>query len=201
VTPTVGSLKSRCAGRLAYLVRWPIARALLAMSWKKVSHGIIIADFTIDGTDSPLGARVEEALDMLERVDPRRARIVSRELSVIAVSVAEGPAFWPHAIACVMPSHYVQAEGVDGLAIAIVHEATHARLWRRGFRYEPEIRGRIERACVREEIRFARRLPDPAEILARLEGSLQKRWWTSEALQARRRRELDRHAELNRDGS
>ena len=57
----------------------------------------------------------------------------------------------------------------EKLACTLVHEAQHARLFRLGFGYQPEIRGRIERLCFRAERNFARALPDQSELVTRAE--------------------------------
>ena len=67
----------------------------------------------------------------------------------------------------------------------IVHEATHARLWRAGYRYDEANRGRIERICVRAETTFASRIPDSAVAIARTEQLLESQWWTREEHQRR----------------
>lgn len=52
----------------------------------------------------------------------------------------------------------------EDIASAIVHEATHARLWRYGFRYPEEMRSRIEAVCFRRERAFATKLPNGEKI-------------------------------------
>ena len=70
--------------------------------------------------------------------------------------------FNPRLWACMLDERFVQADTTDAplLAAVIVHEATHARLWRYGFGYNEEQRERIEAICLRRELAFARRLPD-----------------------------------------
>lgn len=51
------------------------------------------------------------------------------------------------------------------LATTIVHEAAHARLWKRGIGYEETQRVAIERYCMEQEIAFAKRLPDGQHII------------------------------------
>lgn len=66
--------------------------------------------------------------------------------------------------ACVLDERYVAGASLEHLAATIVHETTHARLARCGFKYEEGRRSRIEVVCVRRELDFAARLPDSAEL-------------------------------------
>lgn len=78
----------------------------------------------------------------------------------------------------------------ERIAAALVHEATHARLWQGGFRYRPADRERIERVCTTAELRFARQLRDPARMVAAIEAALQEPWWTEEQVAQRLERDL-----------
>ena len=51
------------------------------------------------------------------------------------------------------------------LACTLVHEATHAYLWRLGFEYPEAQRVRIERICMRSERVFLQRVPGEAPLL------------------------------------
>jgi hypothetical protein len=59
------------------------------------------------------------------------------------------------------------------LASSLLHEATHARLERLGFRYHPELRQRLEAICTRAEVAFAEVLPDGGTMLEELAATLQ----------------------------
>jgi hypothetical protein len=51
------------------------------------------------------------------------------------------------------------------LACTLVHEATHAYLWRLGFRYPEDQRAQTERICKRSERVFLQRVPGEARLL------------------------------------
>lgn len=76
--------------------------------------------------------------------------------------------------ACELDPRFVLDETVtiDRVAGVIVHEATHARIGRCGIPYSKALRGRIEVVCHREEIAFARRLPDGALIRHQAEQAI-----------------------------
>lgn len=124
-----------------------------------------------------------------ERLPGAHARIRSG-LRRIVVLPAGGPEFWEYPRAMVISHSYVDAAPVEYLAMVILHECTHARLWDLGFPYHPGVRPRIERICVNAGLRLAATLP-AAEVLSNFAlASLEDPWWTKAKLAARRRREL-----------
>jgi len=161
---------------------------LVALSRRERHGGILLVDLTDTRRDGSPLEHIREAMDLISSVDQRRFRILQRELSKILITWGDGPSFWPFSTACVLPKEYVEKEGTAGLASTIIHEVTHARLWRKGFRYDQEIRRRIESACVREQIRFALRLPEGPQIVSRLEAAFEKEWWSDEQIRDRNAR-------------
>ena len=73
--------------------------------------------------------------------------------------------------ACEMDERWVTDEAVslELLAAVIVHEATHARLERLGFKYVEDRRRRIEDICIRRELAFVAHLPDGEAARASIE--------------------------------
>jgi hypothetical protein len=59
-----------------------------------------------------------------------------------------------------LDTRFVRECSSELIAAAIVHEATHARLWRCGLSYEAALRPRMERLCISQELVFASKLPD-----------------------------------------
>jgi hypothetical protein len=84
------------------------------------------------------------------------------------------------------------------VALAIVHESTHARLDRLKIPYTEDIRERVERVCIKSEIAFAKRLPDAQKFIEIAESRLQipKSYWKNEQFQ---QRDLDKLAELRKE--
>jgi hypothetical protein len=109
-------------------------------------------------------SRVEEALLLIKRYDPIRYNRLLRDLERVWVlllpSSIGGFDYKIHA--CKIDSRYCLAATTtpELIAAVVVHEATHARLWRRGIRYEEALRPRVEAACLRREIAFAAKLPN-----------------------------------------
>jgi len=75
------------------------------------------------------------------------------------------------------------------IAATIVHEATHARLWGRGIRYEEARRPRIEEICLRREVAFAAKLPNGTDVRDQAERTLalcaSGAYWTNAAFSER----------------
>jgi hypothetical protein len=138
--------------------------------------------------------RVEEALRLIATHDRPRYDRLRRDLDRIWVRLLTyGCAqFSPTWRACLIDERFVLAETTDTpmIAAAIVHEATHARLWHRGIGYEEDRRQRVEAICMRRELAFARRLPDGESVRAWAEAALtiSPTQWTDTAFQER---ELD----------
>jgi hypothetical protein len=129
------------------------------------------------GEQSTVFSKVGAALERIETHDPRRLARIRRCVQHLYVSGTGSPylARWVHPFSmCMLTVDWVlRAETRPaGIACAIVHEATHARLWR--FGYQESIRHRIERICYKEEEAFARRLPDAADLADRAQAAQQR---------------------------
>lgn len=132
----------------------------LWLSKSRVTDGLWIGSAQSDS--EPALQRVEAALGLIDRCAPLHYRRVKNSLSRIWVTlVPHGAGCYLHSLnACLLDERVVTSEKttLEWIASAIVHEATHARLEKRGIRYEEAIRHRIERICARRELDFARHL-------------------------------------------
>ncbi|MGD0151826.1 MAG: hypothetical protein ABSB77_24875 [Xanthobacteraceae bacterium] len=141
----------------------------------------------------PILQRIEEALRLIKRYDRIRYDRLLRDLRrVWVLLLPSSVAIFEYRIyTCEIDSRYCLAETTtpELLASAIVHEATHARLWRRGIRYEEAQRPRIEEICVRREIAFAAKLPNGEDARDQAERTLalcaSGEYWTSAAFRER----------------
>jgi hypothetical protein len=104
--------------------------------------------------------RIVEAVDLVQEVDTRRFQWIWSGMSRFYVSSELLAQYWSHESTCILNASRVLSGGRADIAATIVHEATHARLCRAGVFGWPDIRQRLELICVREEIRFFRRLGD-----------------------------------------
>lgn len=154
----VSSRMPRSIGRLAV----DLLRCAMVYLLEAVEHrGYSIVDFASDPAASDRMRNVVEALDLLARVDPVRLSRFRRYCKRIAIAPTPGTdgQYWPRARAVALDRGFLLRASVEEIALAIVHETAHARLAAVGIGYGEAIRPRVERACVGEERRFARRLP------------------------------------------
>jgi hypothetical protein len=138
---------------------------------------------------SPSWRTIEEALALIKRHDSVRFSRITRDLERIWVRILPGAhgQFNASLNACELDDRFVLsvAERPELVAAVIVHEATHARLWRCGIGYDEAIRARVEAACFKRERAFAAKLPDGELVGAQAEGRLHyytSETWTNAAL-------------------
>lgn len=121
-----------------------------------------------DPKREPVLERLRAALVLIKTHDLLRYRRLTRDLKRVWATPLHGPraCFYYRLDACSLNPQYVLAEWMtpELLASTIVHEATHARLWGMGFRYEEEVRPRVEAICVRRELVFSAKLPHGEQV-------------------------------------
>lgn len=111
-------------------------------------------------------SRVQDALAIIKAHDPYRYKRVLREFDRLLVHLLPGVvgAFRPRLRWCVLDERFVLSSPVEHIASTIVHEATHGLLGRHNIGYPENLRPRIERVCMRQELAFARKLPNGDEL-------------------------------------
>ena len=134
---------------------------MLRFSVSTTVDGLWIGAFDTKKEAEPLLRRVSDALQLIKTYDPLRYRRVLNELERIWVSLLPGAiaCFVARRKSCDIDSRYVLSYTLEELASVIVHEATHGVLRRRHIGYDEPLRERVERACVRQQLVFARKLP------------------------------------------
>lgn len=130
-------------------------------------------------------ATIRQALELIQNRQPVRFNRILRDVRRIVVADILGAEFWPHMRACAL-SVELLGSGSLTVALALVHEATHARLHAARIPYDANSRERIERICVRQEVIFAQQFPDATSLVDEIEGQLDKPWWSDSALFERR---------------
>jgi hypothetical protein len=172
----------------------------------RLSNGRCIDGLWIGGLESepsPVLDRVEEALRLIKGYDRSRYDRLRRDLERIWVRIVPGAlgCFNYSLHACELDRRFVLAEASSPelIAAAIVHEATHARLMRRGVGYAEDLRVRVEAICCRRELAFAGKLPNGEQLRAQAERRLTdipNDYWTNAAFRDRFDKD---HAEALRD--
>jgi hypothetical protein len=159
-----------------FMIRWSEVRRI---------EGLEVRVFEDRAVASGLFDQIGTALQLIRTTDPRRYARICRDLKRVLLTLASGGQYLPRLETCRIGIDYVTRGSSLEVAMMIVHEATHARLWRAGFRYEAADRERIERICVRAETAFAARIPGSAVAIARTTQLLDSEWWTREEHQRR----------------
>ena len=168
-----------------------VVRIMLRFSARRYLDGLWIGTWEMEA--EPILRRIEEALLLIKRHDRTRYDRLLRDLERVWVLLLPSSiANFEYGIyTCQIDTRYCLADTTkpELLAAVIVHEATHARLWRRGIRYEEAQRPRIEEICIRREIAFAAKLPNGEVVRDQAERSLAfcatGEYWTSAAFRER----------------
>ena len=120
--------------------------------------------------------KIEAALRRIREHDSRRFRQVQRYVRAIVLSNhPTNFARWLNDVRmCELARPYVIAPTTTAshLAATIIHETTHARLFRLGINYRESLRARVEAVCYKAEMDFASRLSDGAEVVRHCEQAL-----------------------------
>lgn len=153
-----------------------------AISPRRTILGIEVSPLTLPPRCSGVFfGRVRRALELIARYDPRLLGRIQRDVRCIG-GIQAGQHQYRDGVRLIWLSYPdVLAGSAANLAMTIVHEATHGRIANCGIAYRVEDRGRIERACVRQECAFARRLPGGDELAERMLQRLEEQWWTPRA--------------------
>jgi len=165
---------------------------MLRLSMGRIIDGLWVGSYYQSNADVVL-RRVEDALAIVRRYDGLRYARVLRDLDRIWIRLLPTGAaqYSPVLRACVLDERFVLANTTDSelIAAVIVHEATHARLWETGFRYEEVIRERIEAVCFRRELAFARDLPNGDRVKQWTEAAMLEPgdYWTDASSSDRER--------------
>ena len=169
----------------------PIEFGEWAVARKTRHHGVTVGLFLL-GDQSPLLLleRVTNALDLIAEVDPRRYRRLQHD--DVRLLVEDGPMcqYLSMTNTCVLSLDAVQNRPREQLALAIIHEAAHARLYRAGVGFERKHQARQERCCVLEQIDFLRRLGalgyrGTDAWIQYFQNALSRPWWGREAIHKR----------------
>ncbi len=164
---------------------WLAARGLLQLSARTTVDGFDVYDATAGPIDVPL-ARLHDGLELIRARTPRRYERIKRDMRRVVIIAAGGPEYWPQVDGMALTRGKLTSQSPEEVAFTIVHEATHARLWKTGIPYARALRERIERMCVRAEVAFAQTLPDGDRWVAEIQRPLATPWWTDDAIRERR---------------
>lgn len=162
-------------------------------------HGVrLVHLLRTDDHTNTFFTKVAEALAFICVHDEKQYRKVVRLLKRIVLVPAGGEYVDTPLSAYVMDVPTLLQRAAPGLALKIIHEATHLRLIRAGIPYSDALQDRIEAICIRQEIAFAERTPSEFELVEEARRKLGERWWHDEAREERHARYLDGYPLSNR---
>jgi hypothetical protein len=134
-------------------------------------------------------ARVVEALDIIKLYDSRRYKTIMRDLKRIWVLPLPGPlaTFHVETWSCRIDQRFVVSSPIRMIASVIVHEAAHARLFRRGIDYNQARRAQVEAVCTRQQAAFAAKIPLNEDLQSHIRAhlALDASTWTNENLETK----------------
>jgi hypothetical protein len=120
-------------------------------------------------------ARLDAALELIERFQPSHFRRMHRDFSRIQVRrfPCRG-AYFPDTRICLVELTFVVNPEFTPTQVAatILHEAMHARLDNAGVKYDGTSSAKHERFCRRAEVEFGMIAPDGAPVVERALASL-----------------------------
>ncbi|MBY5809389.1 hypothetical protein [Rhizobium leguminosarum] len=149
-------------------------RILLRLSKSTIVDGLWVGVSSDENAQEVL-SRVRQALHLIKTYDPCRYKRVQCELQSILISYLFGAAgiFNPKLRRCNLDVDFVMTSPPEVIASTIIHESTHGYLHRRNIPYHEEIRHRVERACIHQEMAFAKKVPDAHALMQNIEHTLE----------------------------
>jgi hypothetical protein len=157
-------------------------RLIIRFSHAAIADGIEMRVFAEAGDADVVFSGAADALRLIAGTDPNRYRRIRRDVDRLLFTSASGGRYLPRLRTCCISIDYAMRKSTLDLAMMIVHEATHARLWTLGCRYEEGEREQVERTCVNAEVAFASRIAGAESSIARSRELLESRWWLPEEI-------------------
>lgn len=163
-----------------------LLRFLIRMGKPREVLGVKLVDISQESASEASIEKLAQALALVATTDEPTLGRIRRELDQIVIYDGVDTRYDPGLNACFLDGTYLIRRPVAQIAMTLVHEATHAELFRQGHGYEPEERASIEARCVAAEIAFAERVPGTEDLVAHSRRQLANPWWTDVALFDRR---------------
>lgn len=140
-------------------------------------HGVPVWAPLVNHRDrARLVAHLGESLDLLQSYSPQRYARVHRSVKGFLIyGTDDGRAsYLSDDRVCRLGERFVldSTTPVSAIAVTVVHEATHGRLFDLGIGYEEPIRHRVEHVCIRAALQVARKLPDTQDEVDRCRAQL-----------------------------
>ena|SRR5437867_156669 len=155
----------------------------LLLVWSARRYVVVGCEVRVADSSEAAGdvfTKVGAALHLIAKYSPRLSARLRGDLKRFLFADVSGGRYLVGLRTCLIGVGYARRVAPLELAMMMVHEATHARLSRSGFRYAGECRERIERICVAAEIAFAQRVPGSEAAVEKARALLDTEWWDPE---------------------
>jgi hypothetical protein len=183
--PPKGAWTRRVCFAVRRAVTWPLRAGFELRTRRTARHARVVGlDVYIDADSKDpndtqvVVDRLSAALELLNLIDPRRLARIRDEVPRVYIEPAASSRYFAASNAIGLALRLVQRHDAETIAATLVHEATHARIERRGIRAWPDLLSRIERRCVLEEIAFLEKVPGADDLIAHYRAQLDRPWWT-----------------------
>ena len=130
--------------------------------------------------------KLADALHLITVLDNRWKRRLASHNGAILVENASSSGYLSASDTILLAMDFVRDHDAETIAGSLIHEATHARLEHWGIRAWPDLRPRIERRCLMEQIYFLKRLPGRDDLVTHYEAWLTTSWWSADQRRQRR---------------
>ena len=137
------------------------------------------------GMERLLMAKLKRALALLHQIDRRRLTRLRRDVRRIVVEPSRPAHGYDLKLGVIrLDGPSLVRSAAEENAMLLVHEATHARIHRCGVAHTAETIERIEQICTKQEIAFARHLPESELLIEKqlraFETARARRYWSRE---------------------
>jgi hypothetical protein len=141
--------------------------------------GVQVLDLGREPRQEALEA-LDGAIKLLEHYSPRFLARLSRECPRYVLFDDSFPEYWSLVGAIVLGKEQLAASNNGQIALALVHEGTHARLERLGVSAKRHGLDRIEEICLNRERALAATFPNSEQWRSYVESKASTRWWSAE---------------------
>ncbi len=154
---------SRFMFGLGYLAGAPawigMERLAMAVSQRRFVRGVLVGVLNPWVDAEGIWSSTDRALGLIQQLDPRCCKRILHDVRAILVVPRDSDFTSMYTSTIVLAEKSVVGQNTVRAALALVHEAVHARLRRVGLKYWPDLQQRMEELCIREEIAFVGLLP------------------------------------------
>lgn len=169
-----------------------LLQLLLWSGQQRRVQGLVLSCSSEKANCGEFFAKSEAALDLIKKTAPYRFSRLLRDVRRVALT-SRGVSYYEPRLRTIFLDVGVILRDPAELALTLIHEGVHARLYWAGIRNYSKDPGRHEQLCLKDEVSFASRLPNSEILLRRLESASANPWWNESGRQAQIRRFVSRH--------